>query len=118
MFSNSNLNNLLNISRLSETFSTLELEELGDYLNEDKKLDKIRKLLIERLENAQKRIDREWSQIDLSQKSELLLDIQEVLYEMQLVEHAAKTPILHIAKLLFAANPARCICRETSPGFF
>jgi len=119
MFSNSNLNDLVNISRLSGKFSASELEELDAHINEDKKLDEIRKLLTEQLENAKKRINQQgWTTINSTQKSELLFDIQEILYEMQLVEHAAKTPILHIAKIIFSANPSRCICRETSPGFF
>uniref|UniRef100_A0A1I8BYU7 PHD-type domain-containing protein n=1 Tax=Meloidogyne hapla TaxID=6305 RepID=A0A1I8BYU7_MELHA len=116
MLFNSNLDDLVNISRLSGKFSATELEELDAHINEDKKLDEIRKLLIERLENTKKRINQEWRNIDSTQKSKLLFDIQEILHEMQLVEHAAKTPILHIAKILFAANPSRCICRETSPA--
>uniref|UniRef100_A0A915MTS3 PHD-type domain-containing protein n=1 Tax=Meloidogyne javanica TaxID=6303 RepID=A0A915MTS3_MELJA len=116
MFSNSN-HDLVNISRLSGKFSASELEELDAHINEDKKLDEIRKLLTEQLENAKKRINQQgWTTINSTQKSELLFDIQEILYEMQLVEHAAKTPILHIAKIIFSANPSRCICRETSPA--
>jgi hypothetical protein len=118
MFSNLNIDSHdQKISRLNEIFSASELEELNTYFNDDKKFDKIRKLLMERLENAQKRIKQEWSLVDHTKKSELLFDIQEILYEMQLVEHAAKTPILHVVKLLFAANPSRCIFREASPGF-
>lgn len=98
---------------LDSDFKT-DFETLERFLNEERQLDSIRKSLMTKIQHSQEKIDQEWKQIDINGKCTLIGEMQNHLYQLQLVEHAAKTPLLNIAKILFTHNPRRCIQREIS----
>jgi hypothetical protein len=104
--------------QLRSGISPTDWQTLEAKLNEEQQLDSLRKKLLANIEELKKEMGgTDWEQKNTRQKCEHVYKMQQNLYDLQLVEHAAKKPLLEIGKILFAANSTRCVRREASPGY-
>ncbi|KAL3108059.1 hypothetical protein niasHT_018221 [Heterodera trifolii] len=99
------------LQRFKDKFSQTDWELLEKYLDDERKLGILKNNLFDKLNTAQLR----WElQMNVQEKCQLIGEMEEYLYELQLVEHALKVPMLAIAKIIFSINPIRYLDRDTS----
>jgi hypothetical protein len=107
------------IERLKSRIPDTDWQELNVHVKMETKLGKLRDELFAKIDQLQTRMEREMAQLSVQAQAELIVQLQTYLYDLQLVEHASKKPMLSIAKILMSANPRRCVQREPNPaGFF
>uniref|UniRef100_A0A183CBC2 Uncharacterized protein n=1 Tax=Globodera pallida TaxID=36090 RepID=A0A183CBC2_GLOPA len=100
------------LNRFKDKFSPSDWESLEKHLDDERKLSILKNALFGKLSRAQTRLEKE-SKMNVRDKCQLIGEMADYLYELQLVEHALKIPMLNIAKIIFSINPKRRVDKDS-----
>lgn len=102
--------------------SPMIFENIKIYAAQEQRFDSLRNAIYAKLNHLSKRItvadDNESQAAHLEEKCAVLSDIQECLYDLQLVEHASKIPVFALTKAVFSLNKNRCVHKAPAGKYF
>lgn len=77
------------LQRFKAEFTDADWQTIEGYLSDERRLGQRKKKLVEKLDILRKKLEKE-SEVNISDKCKMVGQMQECLYDIQLVEHALK----------------------------
>lgn len=109
-----------NLENIDSDISPMVLENIKIFASQEQRFDSLRMTIFDRLNQLSKKIilnTKEWQEMNLEAKCTLLAEIQECLYDLQLVEHSCQMPVFALAKAVFSLNKKRCVYKAPIGNF-
>lgn len=101
------------LKQIGSSISANNFEKLLTYFNHEQQMDSFRATIFAKLNALAKPIIThnlpDGQEMSLSEKSNLLYQIQESIYDLQLIESASNFQTFGIANAIFALNKKRCL---------
>lgn len=112
---------LSDVENIDAVTLPMVFENIKIFASQEQRFDSLRMTIFDRLSQLSKRIvinTKEWKEMNLEAKCTLLAEIQECLYDLQLVEHASQMPVFALAKAVFSLNKKRCVYKAPTGIFY
>lgn len=110
-----------NVENIDANISPMIFDNIKMFASQEQRFDSLRMTIFDRLNQLSKKIilnTKEWQEMNLEAKCTLLAEIQECLYDLQLVEHSSQMPVFALAKAVFSLNKKRCVYKAPIGNFF